>query len=68
MKIVIEMLPDKDNNEMVQFKFKLKGKPESMSVHRATARMGRVIAQTYAEMLAETEHIQEQLEVEEILL
>ena len=65
MKIVIEMLPDKDNNEMVQFKFKLKGKPESMSVHRVTARMGRVIAQTYAEMLAETEHIKKQLESED---
>ena len=65
MKIIIEMVPDEDNIEMVQWKFKLKGKPESMAVHRATARMGRVCAQTYAEMLAESEYIQEQLESED---
>ena len=65
MKIIIEIVPDEDNINMAYFEFKLKGKPENMAVHRATARMGRVISQTYAEMLAESEHIKKQLESEE---
>ena len=62
MKIIIEITPDKDNNEKAYFKFKLKGKPESMPVYRASARMERVISQAYKEMHTESEYITEQLE------
>lgn len=65
MKIVIEIVPDKDNIEMVQLGFKVKGKPESMAVHRANARLSRVVAQTYQEMHSESEYIKKQLESED---
>jgi hypothetical protein len=65
MKIIIEIVPDKDNIEKVCYNFKIKGKPESMAVHRANARMSRVIAQAYQEIHAESEYIKKQLESEE---
>ena len=64
MKIIIEIVPDKDNIEMVQFKFRTKGKPESMAVHRANARLSRVMAMTYGKIHAESEYIKKQLESE----
>ena len=65
MKIVIEITPAEDNDEMVQFEFRLKGKPESMAVHRASARMMMVVSRAYAEMLAESEYIKKELESED---
>jgi len=64
MKIIIEIVPDKDNIEIVQFEFSTKGKPESMAVRRASARFSRVLAITFAKIHAESEYIKKQLESE----
>ena len=62
MKIVIEITPAE--NDLVQFAFYNKGKPENIAVHRAAARMMMVVSRVYAEMLAESEYIKKELESE----
>ena len=64
MKIVIEITPAEDNVELVQFAFYNKGKPLTMPVRRAAARMMMVVSRAYAEMLAESEYIKKELESE----
>jgi hypothetical protein len=65
MEIIIKITPDKDNIEMVNFTFRTKGKPENMAVHRANARLSRVVAMAYAKIHTESEYIKKQLEIEE---
>ena len=61
MKIIIEIFPNEDNENMAYFSFKRKGKDKNMTVLRVTARMMRAIGAEFSNMKGESDYIESNL-------